>query len=299
MLSVIAVGILWSFTGIFYQKINNFKLDIYRVWAGCSLISILFACLSGITDLPGLCSGRVPLPPAGYIIFMLCAGFLNLSGSLTMYHALKRGNPGAVWAISQSALIVPLIVLAIWYREPLQLHKLIGITLIISGIAAMAVDKKSGDASNRKAGIILAILAFFITGGAATMVTSSGYFTYDDCGNLRTVLALSGYMLAALTWKTAAWDFNFKLNKPALKIIALMSISSCTGQFLQFKALDYLASRQAGGIFFPLAIGVCIAGFTIYTIVINHTRYSKCATAGLAAIICGVTAISNVLKLFL
>ena len=297
MLFAVAVGILWSFTGIFYQKINSCKLDIYRVWISCALISILFAVLSGITDLPGLCSGRIPLPPAGYIIFFLCAGTLNLSGSLTMFHALRRGNPGTAWAIGQSALIVPLIALAIWYKEPLPTHNLIGITLIIAGIAAMAGDKKNGENPTQRAGIYLAILAFCITGSAGTMVASSGYFTYNDCGNLRTVLTLSGYALSALIWKVAARDFNFKLSKAALKIIALMSLSTCAGLFLQFKALDHLAARQSGGIFFPLAIGVCIAGFTLYTIVIKHERYSKCATAGLAAVICGIIAISNVIKL--
>ncbi|MBQ9088972.1 MAG: EamA family transporter [Lentisphaeria bacterium] len=294
----VVVGMLWSCTGIFYGHISRSKLDVYLVWICCALISIAFASLSGITDVPALISGKIPLPSAGYAGFMFGAGMLNLTGSLTLYQALKRGNPGIAWAIGQSALIVPLIALSIWYKEPLQLYKVIGIVFIIGGIIALAGDKNKEGSPVQNTGIMLALLAFCITGGAGTMTSSCGYFSYNDQGNIRTLITLSAYMLTALIWKLCARDFSFKLNRKALGIIGLMALSTCTGIFLQFKGLDHLAAKRAGGVFFPLAIGICVAGFSLYTILVKKEKYSLTAGCGLAAVILGIIVISNVVNMF-
>ncbi len=299
MYYAVTVGILWSCTGIFYGHISRSKLDVCLVWISCALVSIVFAGLSGITDVPALVSGDIPLPSAGYAGFMFGAGMLNLCGSLTLYQALKRGNPGVAWAIGQSALIVPLIALSIWYKEPLQTYKLLGIALIIGGIIALAGDKNKGGTPLQKTGIILALLAFCITGCAGTMTSSSGYFSYVDKGNIRTVITLSAYMLTALIWKLSSRDFSFTLNLKALCIIVLMSLSTCCGIFLQFKGLDHLAAKRAGGIFFPLAIGICVAFFTLYTIIVKREKYSVKAGCGLAAVILGIIVISNVVSLLI
>lgn len=300
LLLTCGTGLLWSFTGIYYKLMADWKLTPYNIGIITGLISIVLN-LAFVTKTGRFISGETAFPSWGYTLFVIFAGFANMSGSYILQRSMLYGKSGVTWAIGQSALIVPFFAITVIYSEPWDLLKLLGTGIIVAGMITVAArngGKNQTDAPNPKYGMVLAVAAFGILGLAQSMTSATSFMSYTDPGVCRPFLIGIGSLFASVAGKIFLKDKGFFLPKKLLPVVFLVAVQGVLGQTMQFYALDRLKSCGMNGIFFPIAIGLCIAGYAVWSVLFFKEKVSRLFVAGVSVILAGIACfgIANVIQ---
>ena len=81
----------------------------------------------------------------------------------------------------------------------------------------------------------------------------------------------TGFMVGAM----AALMSNFYFGQgpwTPFQMLAWGMIGLIAGYFLQYNGMDTLASAGMGGIAYPLMVGSCIVGFSLYSVVVMREK---------------------------
>ena len=287
----LVVGILWSFVGIFYKLMAKYNLSVFNISLAGAAFSF-FITLTFITKTGDLWTGAIERPGWGYILFVLAASFINTSGSLVLQRSMVYGKSGVTWAIGQSALIVPFISITLIFGEPWNVIKIGGTLSVIAGMAVLGMRPGGKDERIPRPvyGVVLALAAFFVLGIAQSMTSATSYLSYEDKGDLRPFLAVIGGALATVSGKFLLKDYGFRLDRKAIAIIVLMSVQGVIATWLSYLAMDRLKEVGMNGVFFPIAVGMCIAGYSIYSVLFFKEKANRFLVFGTIAILAGIAA---------
>ena len=290
LLLTCTIGLLWSFTGVYYKLMAKWKLNPYDVGILTGIIGIVVNLLF-VTKTGKFFSGEIPLPSWHYGVFVLFAGFANGWGSYVLQRSMLYGKSGVTWAIGQCALIVPFFAITIIYSEPWNLLKLSGTAVIAAGMIAVALrnsQKSSAEAPDPRYGVVLALAAFVILGGAQSMTSATSFMSYTDQGLLRPLITGAGAVLAAAACKIYLKEKKFYFPKKLIPVITLLSLQAVLVQVMQFCALDRLKNCGMNGVFFPIAVGLCIAGYSVWSLLFFKEKCSGLFIGSVAAILFGI-----------
>lgn len=293
LLLTFAVGILWSLVGVYYKLMAKWDLSVFNISLVTGGMSLLVLTGNLIFNLSGGGTGpAAPLPDAGYLLFVLASGFVNTGGSLILQRSMVYGKSCVTWAIGQSALVIPFLSITLIFGEPWNPYRVAGTAIILSGMVILSLRSGGGDsaASRPGYGIALALIAFAVLGLAQSMTAATSFFRYEDSAGVRPVLQSIGALMAVVAGKMLLHDKGFRLNSKALKIIFLLVIQGVIATLLQFKALDLLKADNMNNAFFPIAIGICIAGYSIWSIVFFREKPNRYIIAGTLGILAGIAA---------
>jgi len=72
----------------------------------------------------------------------------------------------------------------------------------------------------------------------------------------------------------------------------LMLLNTSASVFFFYRGLDLLAKHGCGGLGYPLAIGVCITGFSLYSLLILKEKIARPGLIGLGAVCIGIIIIA-------
>ncbi len=284
------VGLLWSGVGVFFKLMANWKLNPYNVNIITGLIGIALNLLF-VTETGKFIAGEMEPPTPGYALFVLFAGFVNSGGSYILQRSMLYGKSSVMWAIGQCALIVPFFSITIIYDEPWDMFKLAGTGAIVAGMIAITArneQQSQADAPKPRYGLQLALTAFAVIGAAQSMTSATSFMTYNDPGSCRPLIAGIGGLFAAVAGKICLKDKGFYLPGKLFLVILLLSIHSVMVQVMQFLALDRLQACGMNGIFFPVAIGLCIAGYSFFAVLFFKEKVSRLFISGTAMILLGI-----------
>ena len=289
LLLTLLIGLLWSFVGVYYKLMANWKINPFNIGIVTGTLGIVLS-LCFITHTGSFLNGELPLPGWKYVVFVLLAGFANSGGCYILQRSMLYGRSGVMWAIGQSALVVPFLAITILYSEPWSFIKLAGTAAILVGMAffGMKNSQKSGDAPRPRYGLQLALISFLILGLAQTMFSALSFFAYDDPGESRPLLAGAGALLATAFCKIVLKDRGFHFERKLLPVILLLAMQGVIVLLLQFSALDHLRRCGMNGIFFPVAVGLCIGGYALWAVLFFKEKPTRILTAGLCAILTGI-----------
>ena len=283
------VGILWTCVGVFYKMMAQWKLsvfDISLVTCPCTLIlTILFYTKTG-----AFLSGELPLPDWTYVIYMIVAGGVNMGGCLILQRSMLYGKSAVTWAIGQSALIIPFLAITLIFAEPWSGLKILGTLAILAGMIAFSGRNEAKDEALPRAryGLILALISFAVLGIAQTMLSGASYLSYKDPGRIRPILALIGSLSAVCIGKIALKKRGFHLERKAWLLICLVLIQNALVTCIQFVAMDHLAACRMNAVFFPFAIGVCIGGYALCSVIFFKEKTTKLIRIGILLILTGI-----------
>lgn len=284
------IGLLWSFVGVFFKLMANWKLPPYNVSVITGTLGLILQ-LIFVTKTGKFISGEAALPTWGYAAFVLFAGFANSGGSYILQRSMLYGKSGVTWAIGQCALVVPFLSITIIYSEPWNMLKLAGAGAIVTGMAVIAVRnsrKDQTDAPKPRYGVQLALASFAVLGLAQTMTSSTSFFAYTDPGVCRPLIASLGGLLATFVCKIYLKDKGFYFPKKLLFVVLLLASQAVLVQALQFFALDRLQACGMNGVFFPIAVGLCIAGYSVWSVLFFKEKSSALFIGGVSAILAGI-----------
>lgn len=289
LLLSLLVGLLWTCVGVFYKMMAQWKLspfNISLVTAPATLVlTLLFFTKTG-----ALLSGELALPDWTYVLYIIIAGGVNMGGSLILQRSMLYGKSAVTWAIGQSALIVPFLAITLIFSEPWSLSKVMGSLTILIGMAVFACrnDEKQNILPRARYGLFLALLAFAVLGIAQTMMSGASYLSYKDPGHTRPVLSVIGSFFAVLTGKFLLKERGFHLERKAWLLICLIIIQGAVAACAQFIAMDHLAACRMNAVFFPFAIGVCIGGYTLCSVIFFKEKMTKLIGLGTLLVLSGI-----------
>ena len=292
ILLTLIVGFLWSLVGVGYKYIAKEQLSLFDISLVTATFNlIILASILGV-NLHGQ-GAEASMPGIGYILFVIAGTLFLAAGSYVLQWSMKYCNSSVSWAIGQSALIIPFLVITFLFREELVLSKGIGTLVVLGGMAMLAVSSKGvtgGDGNKSFPGVLLALAAFAILGIGQTMVSSTSFLSYEDTAGFRPILAtISGYMTIA-GGKIITKEKGFRISRKALGVIILFCVQGLLAQILQYPAMDKLKEVGMNGCFYPIAVGTCIALYSIWSIVLFREKTNWLAILGTLAVLTGVCA---------
>ncbi len=282
------IGFFWSLIGVYYKAIAKWKLSFFDISLVNGSFSMLIL-LCFVSKPLALASGEIPPPSWSFVLFLLIGSGINTLGSLFLQRSMVWGKSSVTWAIGQSALIIPFLAITLIFSEPWSIPKIFGTASVIGGMIVLSMRPGGQDEAPRpQYGVLLALIAFTVLGIGQSMLSAQSYWGYDDAGDIRGPIQLAGSFLVVLTAKFVMRDFGFSFNKKALLIIGLMILQGVLTTFLQFRAMDHLKACGMNGVFFPVAVGTCIAGYSIWSMLFFKEKLNIPIVAGTLTILAGI-----------
>ena len=235
-------------------------------------------------------SGSVSAIPIPWIICLLLIGNFNIFGMLLLQTAMKRGNSGIAWALTQSALIGPFLFGMVFFGEKHSLFGITGLCLVLLGMICQIKDERKtpGAAPGRMYSLLLAFCAFLCCAVTQTALTISSYSAIPMSGTGKTFLLMLGAVAGLLIFKLSRRNTSFALSGKMAVTALLLSFLSLASTLLLFLALDKLAAFSLAGLAYPVSLGSSIAGFALYSACVEKEKLSYRQAAGIISIIAGI-----------
>lgn len=260
VLLMTAAGISWLILAVIISSISKKGLDIAFVQGMSALLIIAITIPLGID-----CAGDVPKLS---IVSLLLAGIFNYLVFLLMDKAMKHGPHGIIWAMSQSAFVIPFLMGIIFFATPPTPLRLAGIFTLITATITMGFVKDNTGKSGEFIWIFFAITAYFTAGLTQCCTNLPSYFIAESGSStslvfFRTGLFSCGTLAAYLChWMIIRNEVDLKKS---VRSILLMTAASVAASFLVYAGLDKLSASGVGAIGYPLTSGISIASFQVYT----------------------------------
>ena len=292
-LLVIAAGFCWIGIGISVSKCSARGWD-YNIVQGLNYLGATLICALILAG-SGAFGSAWETP--GWGVLMSClAGIANFYTYVFTSKAMQRGPNGLVWGIMQSGMIGSFLMGVLCFGEKAALLRLLGLALILGGILSMGLSKDRKSASGGKNWILPSLTAFLLVMVTHCCNTLPSYFpeTAGSSPVFRTMGfyfgGVIGFMLSTLPGMIRKHNFGGRNEWIVAGIMMLLNTSASV--FLFYRGLDRLAKSGCGGLGYPIAIGVCIIGFSLYSLLILKEKFARLSLAGLTAVCFGIITIS-------
>lgn len=291
---VLLTGLLWSFIGVVLSYAARLKVWYPLLALFSSSIGVV-VCLLFFSDTEAILNTKTT-DFSKLAVVMISSGVIGGIANLSMQTAMSKGHHGITWSISQSALIGPFLFGVLFYGETAGGLRLGGLVCIVASLAAFGANRsasgqKTGDSTNTiSTGFLWALLALVLFASQQILTVIPSKECWEDVGKLRTPLIFVGsiimnsIMIITLRSPQKKWGL-------ALLLGLAMSVITIISRVLLFRALDILATFDSSAIGYPIAVGTCIIGFSIYSMVILKETINHKTALGLLLGICGIICI--------
>ncbi len=277
---------MWGAVGVVYSRINRSGTNFYACLTVGNIFGVLAAAAT-LVDWDALLAG----PPRVWALVGVIGGMAlcNALAFSLMQWTMRRGHHGAIFSISQSAMIVPFTAAAIVFGETLCPERLIGITLIICGVIGFGLAKpgRIEQPAQDQAWLIGAIVSLLLVGLSQTLSTIPSHWTgWSDTAHLRVPLLLLGYMLS---YGTPMVIKKSRIGRSEIIYGAIFAALALGSQALIFLAMDRLAPLHALGLTYPIGVGTSVLAFAAYSHFILREPYGWMQYLAIGLNIFGIT----------
>ena len=286
---VTAAGVCWIGIGISVSvcAARNWNYSIVQGVSclGAALICGLILAADSFRALPGQAS-------VWGLLMSCAAGLANFYTYVFASKAMRRGPNGLVWGVMQAGMIGSFLMGVLFFGEKASLLRLTGLILILGGILLMGLAKNKSSSEKGGSWIFPALGAFLLvmTGHCCNALPSYFPETAGTGAVSRTLGMYTGgavgFFLTTLPGMIRKREFGGKGEWSVAAVLAILNISA-SGLFF-YRGLDLLARNGCGGLGYPVAIGVCVTGFSLYSLLILKEKCSPPSLAGLAAVCLGI-----------
>ncbi len=282
-LLAVFTGLTWCAIGMVLSRCarDHFDAVAYSLIQGAGSAVFTFLCYVNTAEF----ELRTAWP---LILLIVGAGVVNGSSQAFVKRAMSRGHHGPVWAISQSALVLPFLFSCFVFGERGTVFQWGGTVLIAAGILIPV----AGEFRRAREWFLPAFLSFLMFGLCQVLyLFPSREAVFADPAHLRPTLVclgnLTGWSLVGICRGTRP-EFSRAVTLTGIGM-ALLSVLSLKAFF---ESLDILTRCGLGGIGIPVVVGSNIAFFALYALVILREKNKPRDWAGLAAVLAGIVCIA-------
>ena len=296
ILLAISTGLIWSLSGVVMSRATRLDFNIGQYFVANSLFSALLVMVV-LVDWPVLLTG-VPARLMELTLVLLGAGGMNAAGLVLLQRAMQYGHNGLSWTLAQAALVIPFVAGMVFWDVSSRFAQWMGVGLIVLGML-LAVLKTSSNAESvvdrkRYCWLGFTLSAFLCIGISQTLQGVPSYWRgWSDTAQLRVGLLAWGNVFGFLFLTPLLGTRSWRPRRPIVFWAGGMAVLGIIGAKMLFVVLDGLAHYGTGSIGFPLIVGSCIAGFSLFSLVVLREKSSLLHWLGLAATLSGIIVISQ------
>ena len=289
---VITAGICWIGVGISVSKCSERGWN-YNIVQGLNYLGSTLLCgllLAGSGAGPG--AGKI----FGWGFLLSClAGITNFFTYVFTSKAMRRGPNGLVWGIMQAGMIGSFLMGVIFFGEKATHLRVLGLALILGGVLVMGSGKDSKITVRGENWVLASFAAFLLVMITHCCNALPSYLPAARAGSLVRTTGLYfggviGFLFTTLPGMIRKRDFGGRGEW--INALILMILNTATSLFIFYRGLDLLAKNGCGGLGYPISIGVCVVGFSLYSLLIMKEKFARLSIAGLAAVCLGIIVIS-------
>ena len=293
LLLIIIAGICWIGAGIIVSACSARSWN-YNIVQGLSYLGATLICA---LLLIGKAVSHSSWEAPGWSVLASClAGIANFYAFDFTAKAMQRGPNGLVWGIMQAGMIGSFLMGVICFGEKAAPLRLLGLVLILIGVLTMGLSKDEKSAAGGKNWILPSLIAFLLVMTTHCCNTLPSYFpeTAGSDALFRTMgLYFGGVIGFALTTLPGMIrERKFGGRGEWITAGILMILNTSASVFFFYKGLDLLAEAGCGGLGYPVSIGVCIVGFSLYSLLILKEKIARLGLAGLISVCMGIIILS-------
>ena len=300
LIILVIVGLIWTTTGVVMGGVARKGVSVESMQCMSYFLGTL-ACLALLPLYPALeVSGKFAWFAMGMYFLV---GVLNYFVNVTMTAAMKRGPNSLVWAILQAGMIMPFMVGICFHDVQAGGVRLTGMVAMLAALALMSFDKNDASGATGKSWLFMAFVTFLIVGVQQTVATEPSYYPETRTGipAIYRCLALCGGNLVAaipyiynLSRRGGVKGIRDEFSGKWLWVFAITLQASILIDklFLSFRAMDMMAKFGRGGISYPVMVVSCIAGFTLYSMIILREKVTWRSACGLFLCVLGIVMLS-------
>ncbi len=291
---LLAAGLGWAVTGTLLSHLARHRIPAAAALAMQMLVAMTLAWVI-LPDYSVLGESGI-VAHWRLILLMFSGGLINGAGVLTMQYAMRSGHTGVVWAIGQSALVLPFIVGLAFFGEPVTVMRVLGVGAILTALIIYASTRSRapvtapGAAPSDSSWFLKALSVMLIFGLAQSVMSLPSHLpALTDTARLRVPCFYLGFGL----FYFVVWARHPLRPQPrTLGFAALCGVTAVTSTLLLFLALDRLAQAQMVSIGFPTGIGASILFYTLYSMAILREPFSLRHAVGMAVNLTGLVALA-------
>ena len=281
----LATALLWVGIGAVqgYGGRRHLNLALMQSASAVLLIGI-YAIQCTVTD-------SWSVPHGSILMIMPLAGAANLFTMVTMGKAMEHGPNGIVWALIQSALVMPFTMGILFFHVPCTPGRLAGLVIIVFSMIIMGVSARSNDARSKGTKWILTTLEGFLAAGITQCLENlPSYFVRGDMEAgvaLRCILYQVGTLIAFMFFYGKEKE-SWRGLRPARWAILFLTAVTFLSLLTLLWSLDAFAMCNLGAIGYPLVLGSSNIMFFIYTAIVLRERPKPAAVLGMLSGVAGI-----------
>ncbi|MBR7118853.1 MAG: hypothetical protein IKC77_01480 [Lentisphaeria bacterium] len=298
IISLVFLGLSWCLVGAIAGNApkKNIRMEHLLLSGGliAALIIFIFMLISGVSYTSNTPKIALYLTLAAFFASGVCCYFQHVLTS----RAMQNGPNGVIWALTQSAMIFPFIAGIVFYGVKFTILRLAGIILVLAALVIFGGTKEHGSSSGKgkwklDAFTVLIVISF-------SQVVTSLPFYYKETEGVSAPLCICcmmlGYAAAAAALmapkmdKAALLEFKNAVCRRDFWVycILLLPTAAVIAVILEIPGMRAMADNGLGGMSFPLMVGSCICGFSLYSAVVLKERFKAAELVALAFCIGGL-----------
>ena len=288
--SLVLVGLSWTVVGAVMGLAPKKKLDPAVLQLTGAVITVTTCSFL----LPGTDINTID----GTTLFWVgldywATGALNCIMLILMALSMQKGPNGIIWAIIQSAMIFPFMTGMIFFGVEPKAVRIAGLLLILLSLALSGFGKENS--SKKGKWKLMAFAAFLITGVVQNLANLPSYFESAQkiTPVYRALFLASGVLTTAVI--RVIWQRNWNSFRENLKskwlwifTFALQFFGLIFAILFQYPGMDALARCGLGSVSYPLLVGSCLVGFSLYSMFILKEKNSLLQFASLGCCLAGI-----------
>ena len=283
-------AIMWVILGavISHAAQRNLNLGFIQ-GAGAIILAAVTLPLYFLTDMS---------VPKQVLIAVPLSGIGNYMTFILMNKAMQKGPNGLVWAMIQSAFVLPFLMGIIFFNVPCPKTRIIGLIMLVLAMIIMGVFGKKEESKGEKRSyiwIVFTVLGFLVAGATQSCANLPSYLIKEEAGGILTALfraGLSSGGIFATFFVHGLIDKKIFQWKDCINSTIVMTIATVLSLVFTFIGLDRLAKCNAGAIAYPMIVGISIAIFMIYTAIRLKEKLSFPALCGVLLCLGGIVVIA-------
>ncbi|OGV47614.1 MAG: hypothetical protein A2X49_05035 [Lentisphaerae bacterium GWF2_52_8] len=208
-----------------------------------------------------------------------------------MRKAMEMGRHGIVWTIGQSSMLIPFAAGALLWNERISGFRIAGLLLLALSLPFCAAAKKDAGEIRVSSWLGYCFAAFALIGASQFLsMIPSHWEGWEDKAGLRVPLL---FLFSALLWLGMIVLQRRRIEfAPILRLSLAYSAFVLAGQLTLYRSLDIMSAQGLSSIVYPMAIGTCIGGFFVYSIIALKEKFGFGSGLGVASAIAGITIIA-------
>ena len=286
-LLTVVLGVVWTAVAVILSEGRRRDCPVPQFYFAGSLIAVLILmCFAGADGLRGIFSSDAR--SAVWCLFF--GSILNGAGQAVSMMNLSRGGRALAYAIPQQAFLFPYLWSIAFWGQYVSVLSVVGIALIVAAVFYLSVTRngdRSASLSARR--IVVALLAMVLMGTSQIILITPTRFAASQT---LPPLSAACVILGANTLFFLAWSSirprGFAAFRLYLPLGAGWGVCAAASYSILMAALVHLGKVGQSGIVFPVAAGILILLYSLFTVLRYREHLDWTRRCALAALVCGI-----------